>query len=267
LKKILLLMVISFSLLAQAFSEVEWTEFIGETIVTKEDMTWTYDVKKLKLHQDRIKKEDLVILEKIAKSEDVQMSQGAKYLLATQGEKTNTFLLNNYLNEENIKNGLYYLNLNFINTVEKNHLWDLINYKESFSRSSLKNEFSQCKEFKDYHAQGGKDFTFDNYDDFFEQRGIVENYTNADLFSLELELSDIIYPVTITFYNNRYIIQSANDDICIKVAENKSYIEMQKIMALYKQYKKIEYLKKACDEFSSNSLLNARFNYFCIDLK
>lgn len=267
MKNILLSLIIFISSSANAFTETEWKEFITETIETKEDMTWTYNVEKLKEHQGRIKTEDILILKKLAKEEDVQISQGSKYLLATQGEKSNAFLFDNYLNDPDLKNGLYYLSFNFVNTINKELFWSLINDKEVISRSTLKEEFKSCKTFKDYHAQGGKDFTFESYDDFFEQRNIVENYTNSDLFTLELELSEIVYPVTITFYNNRYIVQALNDDKCLKPNDSPNYIEMQKIMALYKQYQKPALLKTVCDDINSNSLLKSRFNYFCIGLK
>ena len=265
MKKILIPLIFSISFGAQAITELEWTTFINETIETKEDMTWTYDVKKLKEHQDRIKKDDIHKLENIAKGDDIQMSQGAKYLLATQGELSNEFLVDNYLKEEDLKNGLYYLNLNFINTVNKDNLWSVIKEKEHFTKSTLIDEFRECQTFKDYHAQGGKDFTFESYDDFFDRRSIVENYTHADLFNLELELSETEYPVTITFYNNRYIVQELNDEKCFKTGESQNYVEMQKIMALYKQYQKPNELKSVCDDFDKNSLLKSRFNYFCID--
>lgn len=265
MKKIILSSIFVTSLSANAFTQLEWTTFINETIITKDDMSWEYDVKKLKEHQTRIKSDDIPILKTIASGDDYQTSQGSKYLLATQGEKSNEFLFNNYLTDEDIKNGLYYLNLNFINTVDKDNLWNIIRTKEEALRVSVKSGFSECSNFKDYHLQGGKDFTFESYDDFFSQRNVIRNYTHSDLFNLELELSEGNYPVTVTFYNNRYVVQSKNDDKCLKIGENEDYKELQKLMALYKQYQKYEYLNETCDDFNNNSLLRTRFNYFCVD--
>ena len=267
LKKILLSLLIVSSFNSQAFTELEWTTFINETIKTNDDMTWNYDVEKLKSHQNRISSTDLKSLESIANADDQQLSQGAKYLLATQGELSNKFLFDNYLQDKNVKNGLYYLNLNFMSTNEKSNLWDIIKEKEVSISEELKKEFYECSNFVDYHSRGGKNFTFENYDDFFDQRNVIRNYTNSDLLNLEFEISESIYPITITFYNNKYIVHSKNDDKCLSISDNENYTDMQKIIALYKQYQKNDYLFSSCESYSSNSLLKSRLSYLCVNLK
>ncbi len=266
-KKTMLLGVLFFSLSASAYTKLEWTTFLNEAIVTDDNISWNYDVKKLKSHIPHIKNNDINILIELSNSDDEGLSQSSKYLLATQGEKANKHLFDYYLKTDNLKNGLYYFNFNFVHTVNKDHLWKIVSKEEQLLSKMLLDEFSMCKDYKDYYSLGGKDFTFENYDDFFEQRNIIQNYSMADLFSLELELSDAEYPVTITFYNNRYIFQSDSDDNCSTTGKSESYIQMQKIMALYKQYEQKKYLNPVCESYSENSLLKSRFNYYCASIK
>lgn len=267
MKKIILTLLSLIPLTSQAFTKEEWIGFIVDSIETKEDLTWSYDVKKLKTYSKLTKTSDFDTLKEISEGDDLQVSQASKYILATQGEKMNEFLIDDYLMATDLKNSLYYLNLNFINTSNKNNFWQYIKSKETVSKDILIDSFSSCEDFKDYYTLGGKDITFESYDDFFEKRTLIENYTNVDLMYLELEVIDALFPITITLFENKFVVQSEKDDLCVKPDDNIDYIYMQKIMALYKQYQKNEFITPICLEFDENNLLKSRFSYFCTTIK
>lgn len=256
-----------FSLIASfnsyAFTDKEWVNFIVDSIETKDDLSWKYDVDKLKTYSKMTKDEDIKILIDIANGDDYQVSQASKYLLALEGQKTNEFILDNYFEDNDVKNGLYYTNLNFINTPEKKHFWSLLKDRESLSINIVKDEFENCKDFNDIKELGGVPFTFENYDDFFEKRSLIEDHTHADLMYMEMDLMDQEYPVSVTVFQNRYVINKENEDNCTKPNESLDYNYLQKIMALYKQYQKESELNLNCKEFDDNKLLKSKFYYLC----
>lgn len=266
IKKIIISSLFLSSFSSYAFNKEEWVNFISDAVQPNDNLTWTYDMSKMKSYEKFLKRDDIIILKDIAKSIDLQVSQGAKYLLASSGKEANAFLFENYLDSKDLKNGLYYLNYNLMNTPDATDFW-----QNTFSESTkltklLLTSYNECKTFNNYYGIGGKDFTFKNYDDFYSQRSLLSNYTHADLFYLEIDLQDKKYPVTVTFYKNRYTIQSKENDTCVKINNDKNYIRLQKISALYKQYSKNDLMKPICDSFHDNKLLSSHFNYFCNDL-
>lgn len=267
MKKILIPIIILGSFNVHAYTEQELLDIINSSIEVKKDLNWTYNTEQLKKYETKIKNNDIDILKKIASGEDKQLSQGSKYLLATQGNSANEYLIENYLSDSNLQNSLYYLNMNFLTTTNKEDLWDIFINRSNVLSESLITEFKSCYKFKDYYSQGGKDLTFDSIDDYYDKKDLVRTYTFYDLFDLELEFSVSEFPITVTFYNNRYVVQSKDDDKCININENESYVKMQKIMGFYKKYQKQELIDPICDNFDSNSLLKTRFNYYCLTLK
>lgn len=266
MKKIIFTILAILPLVSHAFTKDEWIEKMNDSIETKKDLTWTYDTQKLKGYSEIKKEEDISVLKDIALEYDVQMSQVSKYILSLQGEKTNQFLIDNYLESDDIKNSMYYLSLNFISTSNRTTFWQYLKSKESISKKMVKDSFSMCKDFQDYSSLGGKDVTFESYDDFFEKRSLVENYTNIDLMHVEFEISDAKYPITLTFFENKFIVQSNDDEACLSPNKNEDFIYMQKILGLYKQYQKNDFIKLTCSSFEENNLLKSRFSYFCLTL-
>lgn len=264
MKKMFFLLPLFFSMHSYAFTKEEWVNFIIDSVETKEDLTWSYDTSKLKTYHKMAKNEDIIILKEIAFSDDKQVSQASKYLLALSGEKSNEFLIDNYLNDEDIKNGLYYLNMNFINTPSKENFWQILKSKEIISKSIVLDSFDTCNKFQDVNSLGGKNFDFESYNDFYSKRILIENYTNLDLMYLELELSDAEYPVSVTVFSNRFVVNNENDELCLKTGDNIDYVYLQKIGALYKQYQKEDFLKPLCESFEENQLLKSKFNYLCL---
>ena len=263
IKKIIFTAVLASSFPSQAFTQEEWVTFINDSINVKQDLSWDYDMVKMKSYTKFIKNEDIKILETISKSDDIQISQGSKYLLASQGSKSSDFILSNYLDDDNLKNGLYYMGLNLINLPEKKPFFDKTISLSNSLETKLNTKYEKCENFNDYYDKGGKNFTFENYDDFYSKRDLISNYTHADLFYLEIDLQDKTYPITVTFYKNRYNIQNKDDDQCIKINSDNDYIHLQKIFALYKQYDQQTTLTLLCDKLSKNNLLKSRFSYFC----
>lgn len=252
-------------LFSNAFTTEELNGLIGNSVIVKEDLTWEYDSKKLKSLSNMIKLEDIPTLKDFSNGEDLQISQASKYLLALQGEKTNEFLIDNYLNDNDIKNGMYYLNLNYINTPEKNNFWQIVKSKELASINNMLSFFEECKTFQDVNELGGTNITLNSYDDFFEKKQLIENYTNIDLMYFEMDLMDVEnFPVTVTFFPNKHVINSKDNDTCLKPQENIDYVNMQKVGALYKQHRKETELINFCNSFENNKLLKSRFNYLCI---
>ncbi len=264
LKKFILIFSMCATLSANAFTEKEWVNIIVDTIETKNDGSWSYDVAKLKTFSNQVKDADINYLTTISTSDDVQVSQGAKYLLALEGEKTNKILIDNYIESDDIKNGLYYLNLNFINSTEKDSAWTYLTSQMNSLKNSVSNEFKSCSKFNDFRSVGGKEFTFESYDDFFDKRNIIFNFSNANLWNLEIDLGELEYPVTVTFYDNKYVIHKENDNECLSINESEDYIKLQKIIAVFKQYQKNDELNLFCEDISNNNLLKSRFNYLCI---
>ena len=267
LKKSLIFTSILTPLFSNALSKEEWSEVIDKSIETKDNLTWNYNPMVLKRSISQIKDDDISILREIYQSEDVLLAEASKYLLASQGNKTNDLILNHYLESGDIKSALYYFNFNFINSEYKDDFWKGVDDKEEFAITTLKEDFKTCSNFKDYSQIGGKDFTFTSGEDFFNQRAIIKLSSNVNLMYLEFELNNLEYPVTTTIYKNDYIIQSDNDKKCSKINKDVSYIELQKIMAIYKKYEKTIKLNKACNELSSNLLLDSKFRYLCVELK
>lgn len=264
MKKIITSLILFTSFFSYGFTKSEWNNFIVDSIETKSDLSWNYDVKKLKTYSKMSKDSDIIILEEIAKGDDYQLSQGAKYLLSLQGNKTNKFFIENYILEDDFKNGLYYLNANYINTSDKSSFWQEVKNKEIESKSIVNDYFSECKNFKDVNLLGGKNFELESYDDFFEKRSLIENYTHLDLMFLELDLIDVAYPISITIYSDRYVINKEDEELCADPNKNVDYQYLQKIAAIYKQYQKTDSLTLLCNEFKDNELLKSRFSYYCI---
>ena len=264
MKRVFILVSLFFSIQANAITKEEWVNFIVDSVETKEDLTWSYDTSKLKTYSKMAKNKDIEILEEIANSDDIQVKNASKYLLALLGEDTNKFLINNYLTGEDIKNSLYYLNLNFINTPDKKNFWQYLLSKENISKKIVLDSFEKCSNFEDVNLLGGKVFEFNSYDDFYNKRDLLSNYTNLDLMHIEFELSDAEYPISITLFSNKFIVNKETDDLCLKANENSDYVYLQKIGALYKQYQKEDFLKSMCNSLESNMLLKSKFNYLCM---
>lgn len=263
MKKNFIILIAFLSFQTQAFTKDEWINFIVDSVNTKEDLTWDYDTEKLKTYSKLATNEDSLILKDLSSEEDLQISQASKYLLSRKGEQTNDFIIDNYLESSDIKNSLYYLNLNFINTPNKDNFWQILKSKEHISKEIVLESFSTCDNFKDVNEMGGKVFDFKDYDSFFEQRLLLENYTKLDLMYLELDISDREYPLSITLFSNKYIINSDEDEVCLKTSDNIDYIYLQKISAIYKQYQREDLLKDLCLNFEDNQLLKNKFNYLC----
>ncbi len=250
---------------SQAFTQDEWTGLIENSVIMKDDLTWEYDTKKLKSFSGMIKDRDIQELKELAQTEDLQISQASKYLLSLEGEKTNEFLINNYLEEIDIKNGMYYLNLNYINTPEKNGFWQYLKTKEIGSINNMISFFDECKDFKNVNELGGTNVVLNSYDDFFDKKDLIDNYTNIDLMYFEMDLMDVEeYPITVTFFPNKHVINSENNDTCLKPQESIDYVYMQKIGALYKQHQKQDELTSFCETFDHNTFLKKRFDYLCM---
>lgn len=248
---------------ASAFTDKEWANLIVDTIDTKDDLSWSFNVEKLKTYSKMTKESDIKILESIAKGDDYQISQAAKYLLSLEGVRTNEFIINNYLDDSDVKNGLYYVNANFINTPDKKNFWSILKSKEIMSIAILKDEFENCKDFQDVKELGGTKFTLESFDDFFDKRDLISGYTNADLMYLELDLSEKEYPVDITVFQNKYVFDNDEESNCSSPNKSLDFNHMQKITALYKQYQKVDKLKIVCENFDENKLLKSKFSYLC----
>ncbi len=264
MKRIFILLSVFLSSQANALTKEEWVNFIVDSVETKEDLTWSYDTTKLKTYAKMAKNEDINTLEEIANGDDIQVKNASKYLLALLGEKTNKFLIDNYLEDKDIKNSLYYLNLNFINTPDKKNFWQYLLSKENISKNIVLDSFEECSNFEDVNLLGGQVFEFNSYDDFYNKRDLLSNYTNLDLMHIEFELSDAEYPVSITLFRNKFTVNKESDDLCLKASENVDYVYLQKIGALYKQYQKEDLLKPMCNSLESNMLLKSKFNYLCM---
>lgn len=250
---------------SQAFTQEEWTGLIETTVNVKDDLTWDYNTEKLKSYSPLIKPSDINELKLLAKNDDLQIAQASKYLLSFQGEKTNDFLIDNYLEDVDVNNGLYYLNLNFINTADKKEFWQYLKRKESIEVSKMIDGFEECNSFKNANELGGHNVILNSYDEFFEKKSLIENYTHVDLMFFEMDLMDVEeYPITVTFFPNKHVINSKENEKCLKTQDNQSYVYSQKIGAIYKQHKKIEELKSFCDSISGNEFLKTKFNYLCI---
>lgn len=262
-KILLVLPMLVFSTNSFGFSEKNWVELILDSIETKDNVTWNYNSEKLKSYSKMVKDEDLEILKSISNNDDIQIAQASKYLLALQGNKTNDFLIDNYLSENNIKNGMYYINLNFSYTGNKDFFWRTLKEKEILSTSIVSESFTNCNGVNNIKELGGQVYTFNSLDDFFQQKPILESYSHADLMYLEMDLMDRSFPVDITLYPNKYVINKKNDENCAKPSDIIDYDYIQKILALYKQHGKIELLKSSCEKFDDNSFLKSSFMYLC----
>jgi len=149
--------------------------------------------------------------------------------------------------------------------VPKNNFWQYVKSKEIGSINNMISFFEECKDFKNINEIGGTNIVLNSYDEFFDKKELIENYTNVDLMYFEMDLMDVEeFPITVTFFQNKHVINSKENDVCLKPQDSIDYIHMQKIGALYKQHQKSEDLNSFCETFENNSFLKKRFNYLCL---